>query len=50
MFKICIHYILFKLCLAKKKKMNKIESSCLVFSTMLKVSRTFSVHLALLIS
>ena len=54
MFSICIHCILFELCLAKRKKekrrrkkMNKIEIFVFGFSTLLKASGTNRVDLAL---
>ena len=52
LFKICKDYILFELFLWKKKeerrrkKMNKIKFSTLVFSIVLKVSITFTVDIA----
>ena len=59
MFDICIRRILFELYLTKnkerkkerrkedKKKMNKIKISCLVFLTLLRVSGTYEVDIAL---
>ena len=50
MFNICIHHILFELCLAKKKekeKMNKIETFMFGFLDLVKGCRTYKVNLAL---
>ena len=47
---ICMHTIVFKLSLSekeRKKKMNKIRFLLMVFSTLIKVSETYTVDLAI---